>query len=92
MSVEAGTVRPRPTGSIRGRWRERYGDQRVDIAVDPGRNREGTEFRLAFERRWGPQLGDVRSESFWLSREGAETLRDALTAALEWTPETEVTP
>lgn len=84
MSIESGTVRPRPTGSVRGRWRERYGDQRVDVSVDPGRNRADTEFRVKFERRWGPQLGDVRSLDFALSREGAETLRDALTAALEW--------
>lgn len=84
MNVESRTVNPRPTGSVRGSWRERYGDQRVNIQVDPGRHDVYTEFRVLLERRWGPQLGDVRNQDFWLSRAGAETLRDALTAALEW--------
>lgn len=83
MSIESRTVKPRATGSIRGRWRERYGDQHVDVTADPGR-RADTEFHVALERRWGPQLGDVRSLDFRLSREGVETLRDALTAALDW--------
>lgn len=83
MSVESRTVRPNATGSIRAAWREQYGAQRVNIAVDPGR-RAGQEFRVAMERRWGGQLTDVSDEAFWLSREGAAALRDALTAALEW--------
>lgn len=87
MSIEARTVKPRSTGNVQGRWRERYGDQRVDVAVDPGRLRDETEFRVAFDRRWGPQIGDIRTLDFYLSREGAETLRDALTAALDWKAE-----
>ena len=87
MSIESNTVRPRPTGSIRGRWRERYGDQRVDITADPGRPEK--EFWVRFERRWGSQIGDISTVDFRLSREGAETLRDALTAALEWKAEEE---
>lgn len=83
-NVVSRTVRPRATGSIRGAWRERYGDQRVHVRVDPGRA-DDAEFRVGFERRWGPQLGDVQSLDFALSREGAETLRAALRAALDWT-------
>jgi len=82
--IKSTTVRPRATGSVRGLWRERYGDQRVDISVDPGRATSDAELRVSFERRWGPQLGDIRTMNFLLSRRGAEVLRDALTAALEW--------
>lgn len=84
MIIESRTVKPRATGNIRGLWRERYGDQEVQVQVDPGRERVDTEFRVFMERRLGPQLGDLRKQDFRLSREGAETLRDALTAALGW--------
>lgn len=89
MGIEAGTVRPQPTGKVRGTWQERTGSQRVDVKIDPQRHDRDTEFRVDLERRWGHQLGDVRTDGFWLNREGAETLRDALTAALEWSPEAE---
>jgi hypothetical protein len=87
MSIESRTVRPRATGSVRGVWAERFGNQRVNITADPGRATSDAEYRVAFERRWGPQLTDTRSLNFLLSRRGAETLRDALTAALEWEAE-----
>lgn len=84
MSIEARTVRPRATGSVMAKWQERYGEQRAEVQVDPGRLREGTEISVDMQRRWGPQLGDVKRQDFWLSREGAVALRDALAAALEW--------
>jgi hypothetical protein len=85
--IESRTVKPRATGSIRGSWRERYGDQRVDITVDPGRATSDAEVRVSFDRKWGPQLANTRTLNFLLSRRGAEILRDALTAALEWEDE-----
>lgn len=84
MTIEAKTVRPPATGSARATWRERYGDQRLTVDVDPNRNRADTEFRVDLERRWGPQIGDTRTQDFRMSRAGAIALRDALTAAIEW--------
>lgn len=82
--IEARTVRPRATGSVSGKWREQFGDQRVHVTVDPGHSSSDAEFRVNFERRWGPQLGDTKAEAMRFSRQGAVTLRDALNAALEW--------
>lgn len=88
MSVQSRTVQPRPTGSIRGTWRERFGQQYANVTVDPARANDEMDFRVILERRWGSQIGDTRTQDFGLSRAGAETLRDALTAALEWQPPT----
>ena len=87
MSVEARTVQARPTGWVRAKWQEQYGEQRAEVVVDPARQARDAEFRVNLERRWGPQLGDNRNEGFRLNRDGAEALRDALTAALEWEAE-----
>lgn len=88
-NINARTVRPRPTGNIRGTWREKFGNQHVTATVDSGRSDQDSEFRVVLDRRWGPQIGDTRTQDFMLSREGAETLRDALTAALEWSADSE---
>jgi hypothetical protein len=85
--IEAHTHRPKATGSVRAGWRERFGNQHVEITVNPHTTDPDTELRVSTDRRWGPQIGDVRTDSYRLSRQGAETLRDALTAALDWTPE-----
>lgn len=84
MTIEAKTVRQHPTGSVRADWSESTGTQRVNVSVDPRRNNPDSEFSVVLDRRWGHQIGDVRTQDFRLSRRGAETLRDALTAALEW--------
>lgn len=85
MTVEAHTVQPPPTGAVIGEWREKYGSQKVTVRVDPRRSTE-SEFSVDLDRRWGPQGSDTRRVDFRMSRVGAETIRDALTAALEWTP------
>lgn len=84
MTIETRTVIKPVTGWVGGSWQEHFGSQKVNIKVNPKANSSSQEFQVTLERRWGPLGSDLRTEDFWLPREGAKVLRDALDAALEW--------
>lgn len=84
-AVKVGTIRSHPTGVVRVEWRDGR-RQSAEVRVD------GDTFRFRWEHRWGPQFTDRSVRDLPpLTRAGAEALRDALTAALEWhaLPETD---
>lgn len=87
MSIEVHTLPvepPTPTGHVIGRWEELQGPQSVEVSVD-SKLGEGREFTVELHRVRGPAGRTVQHrDGFWITREGAETLRDALTAALDW--------
>lgn len=80
-------MRVNPTGEAVAKWRERTGPQRLVVTIDP-HVQPDSQVRIRGERRWGHEVGDTsREELRSMPREGAEALRDALTAILEWTPD-----